>query len=67
MLSLDDALVALARVDERKCKVIELRFFGGFSIEETAQAMGVSVATVGREQRLAEAWLHRELSHGATA
>jgi RNA polymerase sigma factor (TIGR02999 family) len=67
MLSLDDALVALAKVDERKCKVIELRFFGGFSIEETAQAMGVSVATVGREQRLAEAWLHRELSHGATA
>ena len=67
ILSLDDALQALAKVDERKCKIIELRFFGGFSIDETAQAMGISSATVGREQRLAEAWLHRELSHGATA
>jgi RNA polymerase sigma factor (sigma-70 family) len=60
----DDALSALAQMDERKCRIIELRFFGGLSVEETAQAVGVSVATVGREQRLAEAWLHREL--GAT-
>jgi len=60
--ALDDALNALAAVDERKAKVIELRFFGGFSIEETAQALDISVATVGREQRLAEAWLHREMS-----
>jgi RNA polymerase sigma-70 factor (ECF subfamily) len=43
--------------------VIELRFFGGLSVEETAVALGVSAATVGREQRLAEAWLHRELSN----
>ena len=62
MIALDDALNALAEVDERKCKVIELRFFGGLSVEETAQALGVSVATIGREQRLAEAWLHREMS-----
>ena len=60
--ALDDALTALAEVDPRKCKVIELRFFGGFSLEETAQALGISVATVGREQRMAEAWLHREVA-----
>jgi RNA polymerase sigma factor (TIGR02999 family) len=62
VIALDDALNALAEVDERKSKVIELRFFGGLSVEETAQALGVSVATIGREQRLAEAWLHREMS-----
>ena len=60
--ALDDALNALATVDPRKAKVIELRFFGGFSLEETAQALDISVATVGREQRLAEAWLHREMA-----
>jgi RNA polymerase sigma-70 factor, ECF subfamily len=62
IVALDDALTALATVDERKCKVIELRFFGGMSVEETAQALGISVATVGREQRMADAWLHREMS-----
>ena len=62
VISLDDALTALAAVDPRKCQIIELRFFGGFSVEETAKALDVSVATIGREQRLAEAWLHRELS-----
>jgi RNA polymerase sigma factor (TIGR02999 family) len=67
ILMLNDALDALATVDERKCKIIELRFFGGFSIDETAQALDISVATVGREQRLAEAFLHRELSRGASA
>jgi len=60
--ALDDALNALAGIDPRKAKVIELRFFGGFSVEETAQALGIAVATVGREQRLAEAWLHREMA-----
>jgi RNA polymerase sigma-70 factor (ECF subfamily) len=64
IVALDDALNALAAVDARKCKVIELRFFGGLSIEETARALNVSVGTIGREQRLAEAWLHRELSRG---
>jgi RNA polymerase sigma factor (TIGR02999 family) len=63
--ALDDALHALARIDPRKCKIVELRFFGGFSVDETAQALGLSVATVGREQRMAEAWLHRELTHQA--
>ena len=66
LVALDDALSALAAVDERKCKVIELRFFGGLSVEETARALNVSVGTIGREQRLAEAWLHRELSRAET-
>src|SRR5947207_6379844 len=62
VIALDDALTALAAVDSRKSRVVELRYFGGFSVEETAQALNISVATVGREQRLAEAWLHRELA-----
>ncbi len=63
IIALDDALQSLGAVDPRKCQIIELRFFGGFSVEETAQALGISVATIGREQRLAEAWLHRELNN----
>ena len=62
IVALNDALEALAKVDERKTRIMELRFFGGFSVEETAHALGTSVATVGREQRMAEAWLHREMS-----
>jgi|SRR5262249_5448154 len=62
LLALNDALDSLAEIDARKSKILELRYFGGFSVEETAQALNISVATVGREQRLAEAWLHRELS-----
>ena len=62
VLALDDALTSLAAVDERKCRIIELRYFAGFSVDETARALNVSVGTIGREQRLAEAWLHRELS-----
>lgn len=64
LVALDDALKALEKVDPRKAKVIELRFFGGLSIEETARVLDVSVATVGREQRFAEAWLHNELTGG---
>jgi RNA polymerase sigma factor (TIGR02999 family) len=61
LVALDDALVALSAFDERKGRVIELRFFGGLSLEETAEALGVSVATIGRELRLAQAWMQREL------
>jgi RNA polymerase sigma-70 factor (ECF subfamily) len=61
LVALDDALTALAAFDERKCQVIELRYFGGLSVEETAEAVGISVSAVGRELRLAEAWLHREM------
>lgn len=61
IIALNDALDALAKIDERKCKVIEMRFFGGLSVEETAEALGISIATVGREQRVAEAWLYKEM------
>jgi RNA polymerase sigma factor (TIGR02999 family) len=62
LVALDDALKALAAVDERKSKVVELRFFGGLSIEETAEVLRVSVETVVRDWRLAKVWLLRELS-----
>jgi RNA polymerase sigma-70 factor (ECF subfamily) len=62
LIGLDDALKSLEKTDPRKAKVIELRFFGGLSIEETAEVLGISVATVGREQRFAEAWLHTEMA-----
>jgi RNA polymerase sigma factor (TIGR02999 family) len=61
LVALDDALKGLAAVDERKSKVVELRFFGGLSMEETAEVLGVSTDTVLREWRLARAWLLREL------
>ena len=66
IVALDEALNALAAVDARKSKVIELRFFAGLTTDETARALNLSVGTIGREQRLAEAWLHRELSRGGT-
>jgi len=62
LVSLDDALEALSRVDERKGRVVELRFFGGLSVEETAEVLKVSPDTVMRDWRLAKAWLLRELS-----
>jgi RNA polymerase sigma factor (TIGR02999 family) len=62
LLALDDALTALAAIDPRKARVIELRFFGGLSVEETAAALDVSVETVLRDARAARAWLKRELS-----
>jgi RNA polymerase sigma factor (TIGR02999 family) len=61
LVRLDDALEALAKVDERRSKVVEMRFFGGLSVEETAEALGVSVDTVMRDWKLAKAWLLREL------
>jgi RNA polymerase sigma factor (TIGR02999 family) len=62
LIALDEALSRLAAIDERKSRVAELRFFAGLSAEETAEALGVSAGTVGREWRLAKAWLRRELS-----
>lgn len=61
VLALDDALKALAEVDPRKSKVVELRFFGGLSLEETAEVLKVSPDTVLRDWRMAKAWLGREL------
>ncbi len=62
LVALDDALTALAEFDQRKARVVELRYFGGFSIEEVAAALSISVATVGRELRMAQAWLHQQMS-----
>ena len=62
IIALDDALEALAALSPRPSKVIELRFFGGFSVEETAEALGVSVRTVINDWNTARAWLHRELA-----
>lgn len=62
-LALDDALVELARVSPRKAQVIELRYFGGLNVEEMSDLLGVSIATISREQKTAEAWL----SHAITA
>jgi RNA polymerase sigma factor (sigma-70 family) len=60
-VALDDALEALAKVDERKSRVIEMRFFGGLTVKETAEALHVSPETVMRDWRLAKAWLLRQL------
>ncbi len=61
LVALDDALDALARIDQRKSQVIEMRFFGGLSVDETAEALQVSADTVMRDWRLARVWLLREL------
>jgi RNA polymerase sigma factor (TIGR02999 family) len=62
LVAVDDALQALAKVDGRKAQVVELRFFGGLTIEEAAEALKVSPETARRDWRLAKAWLLRELS-----
>ena len=62
VVALDEALQSLARLDERKSRLVELRFFGGLSIEETAEVLGVSPGTVMRDWTLAKAWLRREMS-----
>jgi RNA polymerase sigma-70 factor (ECF subfamily) len=61
LLSLDNGLNELEKIDPRKCKVIELRYFGGLSMEEIAQTLDVSTITVRRDLRMAEAWLHQEM------
>jgi len=66
LLGLDDALTALAAIDARRGRVVELRIFGGLTIEETAQILGVSSDTVTRDWKLAKAWIGRQLRSGAT-
>ncbi|MBS1790711.1 MAG: sigma-70 family RNA polymerase sigma factor [Acidobacteria bacterium] len=61
VLALDEALKDLAKHDERKCRIIELRYFGGLSMEEIAEVTGLSIATLRRDLRMAEAWLGRQL------
>jgi RNA polymerase sigma-70 factor (ECF subfamily) len=62
LVALDEALTTLGKVDERKSRVVELRYFGGLSVEETAAVLGVSVETISREWQRAKAFLRRELS-----
>ncbi len=62
LIALDDALKDLAALDERKSQIIELRFFGGLSLEETGEVMKISPSTVQREWRAAKAWLHHTMS-----
>lgn len=63
LLALDHALTALQQIDERKSRIVELRFFGGLSVEETAEVLSLSPATVGREWGKAKAWLYREVAN----
>ena len=67
VIALDDALTSLAALDPRKSQIVELKYFGGLTIEETAEVLGVSTPTVEREWRMARLWLHREIGKGANA
>jgi RNA polymerase sigma factor (sigma-70 family) len=62
LVALDDALKALAALDERQSRIVELRFFGGLSIEDTSRVLEISPATVKREWSTARAWLYEEIS-----
>jgi RNA polymerase sigma-70 factor, ECF subfamily len=64
LVALEDALVALARIDARKVQIVEMRFFGGLTVEETASVLKLSTGTVKRDWRAAKAWLYRELNNG---
>jgi RNA polymerase sigma factor (TIGR02999 family) len=62
MLALDEALASLSKIDQRKSRVVELRYFGGLSVEESAEVLHVSPETVMRDWKMAKAWLYRELT-----
>ena len=64
---LDEALQDLAKLDEQQSRIVELRFFGGLSIDDTSEVLGISPATVSREWSTARIWLHREISRRAPA
>ncbi len=64
LVALDTCLNALEKIDPRKCKAVELRYFGGLSMDEIAQTLDVSTITVRRDLRMAEAWLHQEMQNG---
>jgi RNA polymerase sigma factor (TIGR02999 family) len=67
LLALNDALAAFEKIDPRKCRVVELRFFAGLTVEETAEALGIAPNTVLRDWNMAKAWLYREMSSGSTS
>jgi RNA polymerase sigma factor (TIGR02999 family) len=62
LLALDEALTRLAKMDRQQAKIVELRYFGGLTIEQTADVLGISPATIKRDWKLTKAWLYRELS-----
>jgi RNA polymerase sigma-70 factor, ECF subfamily len=66
IIALDDALKSLAEMDSQQSRVVELKFFGGLSIEDTAEVLGISASTVKRDWVTARAWLHRELARSAS-
>lgn len=63
LLALDSSLIALEKIDPRKCRAVELRYFGGLPMEEIARSLNVSAVTVRRDLRMAEAWLNREMQN----
>src|SRR6267142_880081 len=65
VVALDDALNELAKLDEQQCRIVELRFFGGLTLEETAAVMDISSATVGSDWNMAKAWLSRQMQRGS--
>ena len=62
LTELDEALTRLEKIDPRQSRIVELRYFGGLSLEETAEALHISRATAAREWAMARAWIHRELT-----
>jgi RNA polymerase sigma-70 factor, ECF subfamily len=66
LVALDRAMLALARIDPRKVRVVEMRFFGGLNVEETAEVLNISTVTVKRDWRAAKLWLYREMTGGST-
>jgi RNA polymerase sigma factor (TIGR02999 family) len=67
LVALDDALEDLSQLDPQQGRIVELRFFGGLTLESTARVLGISKSTVSRDWNLARAWLHHELSRSATS
>jgi RNA polymerase sigma factor (TIGR02999 family) len=65
LVALDEAMKQLARIDPRKARIVELRFFGGLSVDETAEALNISSVTVMRNWSTAKAWLYREITGGS--
>ncbi len=65
-MALDDALISLYKVDPRKARVVELRYFGGLTVEETAEILQISPETVRRDWKLAKSWLFRELARAGS-
>src|SRR5258708_744680 len=64
LVALDDALNEMAKFDEQQCRIVELRFFGGLTLDETAAVMDISPATIGRDWNMAKAWLSRQMQKG---